>query len=92
MLGISIPKKKKGFRMKYLLLSALFVLTGCASIKGLKDPSITVLTNRVEFHSSKSIDMSYKKGDEEYKYSSKSDSLLSKIVTALGLGVIGARR
>jgi len=73
-----------------ILIALLPFIISCASLNG--NASIKETATGVKFSASRPVEMSMEKDGKKYSYSSKSESLLSKIGTALGLGVVGARR
>ena len=76
--------------MKKLLILPLICLMGCASINGVA--TIKEIKGGVEFNAKKEATMSMEKADgTKYNYTSQSESLLSKIVSVLSLGIVGAK-
>ncbi len=57
-----------------------------------KESTESGYTARVEFITSGEQEMSYKRGDEEYLFSSKKSSLLSRILSGVAVGATGGRR
>lgn len=73
-----------------MLLVCAVLLCGCASVQG--TASIRKTETGVEFESSRPSKMTMKEGEVEYTYDSQAPSLLSRIMSAVTLGVVGAGR
>ena len=68
----------------------LMGLMGCSSVNG--TALIRKTKTGVKFESSRPAKMTMKEGDNEYTYDSQAPSLLSRIMSAVTLGVVGAGR
>ncbi len=82
--------------MRYLLL--VLLLTGCASTTPLANTTSTITITQednkeiIDFNHSDKEKMTFKRGDMEATYSSETQSLMSRIMSALTLGVMGAKK
>lgn len=76
--------------MKYLILILVILLSGCASLNG--TAKITETAKGVEFETSRPAKMTMEKDGATYTYDSQAPSIMSKIMGALTLGVVGTRR
>lgn len=83
--------------MKYLLI-LLLALTGCSSTKAITNPSSSIIIDKrgdkevVTFLSKDKSEMTYKRGDLEATYNNQTQSLMSRILSAVTLGVVGTRK
>ena len=73
--------------MKYLML--LIFLTGCATLNN--TATIKKTETGVKFETSRPASMTMEEDGKKYTYDSKAESLISKIVSILTLGAIGAK-
>lgn len=80
-----------GVPLKQIFLCVILMgLMGCASVKG--TALIKKTEKGVEFEASRPVKMTMKEGESEYTYDSQAPSLLSRIMSAVTLGVVGAGR
>ena len=81
-----------------ILLILLLALTGCTSTKAITNPSSSIVikkqgdTEVVTFLSQDKSEMTYKRGDLEATYNNQTTSLMSRILSAVTLGVVGTRK
>ena len=76
--------------MKYVILSIfLLTVTGCATLNN--TATINKTPSGVEFNTSQPCEMTMKEDNVEYTYNGKAESLISKIISVLTLGVISTR-
>lgn len=77
--------------MKIYIILLSVLLMGCASLHG--TASITETDDGVKFEASRPTKMTMKDGEKEYTFDSQSQSLLSRVMSALALGGgVGAGR
>ena len=78
--------------MKKLLIIILFFMSSisCATLKS--TGTITKTSNGVKFETDRPAKMTMEKDGETYTYDSQTPSLLSRIMSAVTLGVVGTRR
>ena len=77
----------------FLIISLLIICMSNISCATLKSTgTITKTSNGVEFVTDRPAKMTMEKEGETYTYDSQTPSLLSRIMSAVTLGVVGTRR